>query len=131
MDREKVIKGLECKLNQSCAQCPYDEDFNCIGCDVLLRDAIDLLKAQEPETAEVKWQKRHRRSYRQYKGFDSMGDEHTVTVCEELEGQEPYCGKCGAQLAESFTNFCPRCGVRLIMTPIRPTDEQMEAVKWE
>lgn len=47
VDREKVIKGLECKLNQSCAQCPYDEDFNCIGCDVLFRDALALLKAQE------------------------------------------------------------------------------------
>lgn len=47
-DSEKVINGLECRLNQSCAQCPYDEDFNCIGCDVLFRDAIVLLKAQEP-----------------------------------------------------------------------------------
>ena len=47
MDREKVIKGLEC-CNEfvTCkANCPYRND----GCrEILSRDAIALLKAQEP-----------------------------------------------------------------------------------
>lgn len=43
-DREKVIKGLEAHLNRTCGLCPYDEDFNCIGSDPLLRDALALLK---------------------------------------------------------------------------------------
>lgn len=94
-----------------------------------LEEAAELLQAQEPLTAEVKWQKRHRKSYRQYTGFDAMGDEHTVTVCEESEGREPYCGKCSAQLAESFINYCPRCGVKLI-TLSNPTAEQREATAW-
>ena len=96
--------------------------------DDTLNKAIALLKAQEPLTAEVKWQERHRKRYRQYTGFDAMGDEHTVAVCEESEGREPYCGKCSAQLAESFINYCPRCGVKLIIPS--PTDEQRQAVKW-
>ena len=27
-----------------------------------------------------------------------------------VEGDEPYCSVCGAQLAESFQDVCPRCG---------------------
>ena len=49
---ERVISGLQCKLNEGgkrgCSDCPYDEDFNCLGCDVMLRDALTLLKALEP-----------------------------------------------------------------------------------
>lgn len=118
-DREKVINGLEAILEET-ADMFYRST---------IQDALVLLKAQEPLTAEVKWQERHRKSYRQYTGFDAMGDEHTVAVCEESEGREPYCGKCSAQLAESFTNYCPRCGVKLIIPS--PTDEQREAEPWE
>lgn len=50
-DREKVIKGLECAIGirgrKNCDDCPYDNDFNCIGCDIVMRDAIALLKEQE------------------------------------------------------------------------------------
>jgi hypothetical protein len=50
-DREKVIKGLECAIGirgiKNCGDCPYDNDFNCVGCDIVMRDAIVLLKEQE------------------------------------------------------------------------------------
>jgi hypothetical protein len=50
-DKEKVIKGLECAIGirgiKNCDDCPYDNDFNCIGCDIVMRDAIALLKEQE------------------------------------------------------------------------------------
>lgn len=119
----KAIKGLEDVLFQEELVFQSSEDS--------IEAAIALLKAQVPETAEVKWQERHRKSYRQYTGFDSTGEEHTVTVCVESEGKEPYCGKCSAQLAESFTNFCPRCGTKLIMTPPCPAEEQTEAAAWQ
>lgn len=53
-DREKVIKGLECcAIGLYCPDedCPYEEareakDENCIA--MLARDALELLKAQEP-----------------------------------------------------------------------------------
>ena len=50
-DRGKVIKGLECAIGirgrKNCDDCPYDNDFNCIGCDIVMRDALTLLKEQE------------------------------------------------------------------------------------
>ena len=80
---EKTIKDLKRYINYPKPLC--DTALDAILC---LEDFKKHLKAQEPETAEVKWQERHRKSYRQYTGFDSMGEEHTVTVCEEIEGQE-------------------------------------------
>lgn len=50
IDREKVIKGLECAIGirgiKNCDDCPYDSDFNCIGCDIVMRDTLELLKKQ-------------------------------------------------------------------------------------
>lgn len=49
-DREKVIKGLECCAHEEigdCENCPYNE--NTPHCDIaMMRDAIAMLKAQEP-----------------------------------------------------------------------------------
>ena len=56
---------------------------------------------------------RHRKTCRQYTGYDDMGEVHTITVIEESEGKEPYCSECGAQAAESFINFCPNCGAKM------------------
>ena len=50
--REKVIKGLECCTKDECECCPYENV--CFGddeveiFDTLARDALALLKAQEP-----------------------------------------------------------------------------------
>ena len=56
-DREKVIKGLECAIGirgiKNCDDCPYDNDFNCIGCDIVMRDAIALLKDQEAQIEQL------------------------------------------------------------------------------
>ena len=58
-DIEKVIKGLECAIGirgiKNCDDCPYDNDFNCIGCDIVMRDAIDLLKEQEEIINRYQW----------------------------------------------------------------------------
>lgn len=58
MDREKVIKGLECCVayDYKCNDCPYQDDGGAEdGCysDELKADAIALLKAQEPITGET------------------------------------------------------------------------------
>ena len=50
-DREKVLQGLECCIRKLegqrvCDECPYDEDFNCLGCSDVLRQAIALLRDQ-------------------------------------------------------------------------------------
>jgi hypothetical protein len=50
IDREKVIKGLECCAADCVDGCPYEkieaEGWNCTT--LLCRDALELLKAQEP-----------------------------------------------------------------------------------
>ena len=47
-DKEKAIRGLECCLRinapNGCSECPYAAG----NCDEVLRDAISLLKEQEP-----------------------------------------------------------------------------------
>lgn len=47
-DREKVLKGLEICTSPVCrTDCPYDNERN--GCSLMLmKDALELLKAQEP-----------------------------------------------------------------------------------
>ena len=67
IDREKVIKGLECCLANAHNKCPYtstDEGVDeVIPCTTyLMQDALALLKAQEPtvllEMPQLQWQKR-------------------------------------------------------------------------
>lgn len=49
MDREKVIKGLECHMAMlACDKCPYYCGDTCSGIDDVVYDALALLKAQEP-----------------------------------------------------------------------------------
>ena len=106
--REKIIKGIRCKLNRDCAQCPYDEDFNCLGCDVLLRDAIVLL--EEDERA-IKFQS------------DRLNDllkaqEPVKPVPDTSYGARPWwfvCGNCKLSVNED-QKYCQNCG---------------RAVKWE
>lgn len=59
-----------------------------------------------------KWIKKHRHygGFRSYTGFDSMGEQHTVTVDERTEYDDLYCSECGARSADNFLNFCPNCG---------------------
>ena len=87
MDREKVIKGLECCANSCGNGCPYaDIDDDCQG--MLCMDTLALLKEQEavkPKTTIT------------YNGF-----------------HYDYCGNCGRLLpvAQDFekANYCPSCG---------------------
>lgn len=45
MDREKVIKGLECCARTLCEDCPYCQS-GCCFINEMLTDALNLLKAQ-------------------------------------------------------------------------------------
>lgn len=81
--REKVIKGLECCVNDlgECKVCPYaeDEEMGKVACGKnLYSDALALLKAQEP--VEPK----------QYEGTS-------------------YCGNCGDPI-NKLDNYCHECG---------------------
>lgn len=91
--REKVIKELECcvSLNYNgskCANCDYADEFHNGDCETyLLRDALALLKAQEP-----------------------------VEPYTERDGRTTFflCGSCDKPLCiakESYKpKHCPECG---------------------
>ena len=79
---EKVIKGLECCVNDlgECEFCPYDEGRGKLACgETLYSDTLTLLKAQEP--VEPSWRQ----------GI-------------------PFCGKCGRQFWRGV-KYCPDCGM--------------------
>ena len=95
--REKVIKGLECcnslhndSIVKCATDCPYWEfDAKCRG--FVMRDALALLKAQEP-----------------------------VEPTEPDEDNMRYCGACGSPVGYEVLeapgieyvqyNYCPECG---------------------
>lgn len=92
MDRNKVIKALECCASPSpsvCRGCPYKHtpDKYPLCNDELCRDALALLKEQAP----------------------------VKPVKNKLSWEHGYnwdiwdCGHCGSQL-RSDANYCDRCG---------------------
>ena len=97
--REKVIKGLRCHVyghpHTRCHDCPYwgTGTHGCSECDLLARDALELLKAQEPVEPKI-IETDLSRSYHNdiYNNF--------------------YCGKCGGFLNKVSRKdlFCSQCG---------------------
>lgn len=86
--------------------------------DALRHVKKSIMRIHESDVRPVvrgKWEKthRHRNSYRQYTGTDSMGEEHTITVHEEVEYDWLNCPYCGASAADNFQNYCPKCGAEL------------------
>ena len=93
--REKVMTGLDCCINHGkepprlgnfvCdfKNCPY-EHYAGIPCyRILIKDALELLKVQEP----------------------------MIPVYDQLLTQEiPRCGKCGYRLVKGNDKYCCRCG---------------------
>ena len=65
---------------------------------------------EQPKKGHWVMKHRHRKAVKVEKGFDKYGEEHEIEFVEESEGDEPYCSECGAAAAESFQNFCPKCG---------------------
>lgn len=102
-DREKVIKGLECCIKKMegqrvCDECPYDEDFNCLGCSVALRQALALLREQEPVNV-VMVQNIQTNTY-------DWGEETEIRT-------DFFCPDCKEIIASGWTSkfhYCPWCG---------------------
>lgn len=86
-DREKVIKGLECCITDgrdSCKKCYQEGPGFGIACrQGLMRDALELLKGQEPAKP------RYDRGYRDY----------NCPACGVyLLFHQKYCNECGRAL---------------------------------
>lgn len=97
IDKEKVIKGLECCRNLNppddwdCPEeCPYSIESNphrCCAFDPLLNDALALLQEQEAVKPVVH-----------------------ITNANLTNGANFACGKCGSSFLHKAVNFCPYCG---------------------
>ena len=106
VDREKVIKGLECCAEAKCEVCPYEEQ--CFGeeicvCSPMAKDMLELLKAQEVSDTNVgKW---------------------TTERTQEHDG-EWYCSECGYEpiVMSDDMKYCPGCGRKMTM-PEPPKEE--------
>lgn len=95
-DREKVIKALECcAYKQNCIKCPYFKG-NATCMDDKDKDALELLKEQEPKKIIRKQGKRENSDG----SIDFFG--------------EWYCPHCGKLLNRGFDlpwiEFCYKCG---------------------
>ena len=159
MDREKVIKGLECCIYgpggsmSRCDSCQYNDCSS--ECDNMLKaDALELLKAQEPQYPVCehcgKQIDRINTSVFNYDGSDS---EHQLlltfdkeTGCVVFETTQNWTGYELTDEERKERIRCPHCGeypfdksveiefhepVNVLMWTSDPTDEQREATPWE
>ena len=111
--REKVIKGLECCVKAelgitdehgfACNSCPY-QDLGTI-CHTytkaqMLKDAIALLKAQEPQatTPEAEWL-----IFKGKRGATCSYCKRTFYDVYDVENYDYYCRRCGARMVKIRT----------------------------
>lgn len=90
MDREKIIKGLECclTLDSPCGDCPYYsyEDIQELDCERNLRhDAIAMIKEQEAvEPTLIR------------EGRNKHYNDYVCPRCgNEVVYEQNYCSECG------------------------------------
>lgn len=76
--------------------------------------AIDaLLKEQEVRHGHWVYKMRELIRYEDVTGTDPLGGTQTVTVKTHIRGPVPYCSLCDALAADSFLDYCPRCGAKM------------------
>ena len=127
IDREKVIKGLECHAEVNCVECPYRDGWRtCPFGETLLVDAIALLKEQEPRVMTLE----------DVKAFDW---DYCYLEEERFPGKE-YRAVCGNYALTCITWPCVASmriqhgdesyGKKWRCWSAKPTEEQRQAVKW-
>ena len=139
-DREKVIKAFEVctDVNGNCYECPYTENGeNPEQCNQqALKDALSLLKAQEPRVMTLDEVVKH------YSlppvVLDDLGwQEDYLQDIEPLYFEFPVNDSWavhwrGYQQVRAYINdWKPSYGQKWRCWTSRPTDEQREAVKWD
>lgn len=105
--REKVVEGLERCISQGlsdeadCRKCPYYQSEDRLACwIVVLQDAMELLKEQEPKNG--RWERLTGMAPPEYHG-------HKIcSVCESMAPYDPiHVGR------EILSKYCPGCGAKM------------------
>lgn len=92
IDKDKVIKGLEyCVGHHLCFGCGYYDPDNTRCQKELMRDALELLKEQEPILLE-----------NQHKSGGHIINANSPWISR--------CPKCGKKIEGKQTRFCKYCG---------------------
>ena len=110
-DREKVLKGLEICTSPVCrTDCPYDNERN--GCSLMLmQDALELLKAQEPRVLTMEEARTYEVVWPEDKG---EGELHPLIVQNNMNDSKYY-----------------KYGIHWRVWSAKPTNEQRKAAKWD
>ena len=134
MDKEKIIKGLNCCLQDDCEECPYYEEeacaFECDGTchrNDMMHDVLELLKSQEPRVMTLE-------------EVNALDWDYCYLEQERLPGKT-YRGMLGkyimtcvtwpsitaAKISQTVDNY----GKTWRCWTFKPTKDQREAVPWE
>lgn len=133
-DMENVIKGLECcVMGGGCGACPYYSKKDCPGLspisETLMKDALRLLKAQEPRAITL--------AELEYTEIAYAEDKDKTDIIPVLVKGRRYDrfamvkGHLGDGTSHVFHPSIYDYGKRWRCWTARPTDEQREAVPWE
>ena len=124
-DREKVMNGLKCcsEIKEKCDDCPYSGVLRCMM--VLKRDALELLKAQEPRAVSPT------EAYTAdfvYVEFGGVITPALRTSNERGGHRESYFAT--QQLGGEWMRW-DDYGITWRCWTSRPTEEQRKATQWE
>lgn len=124
MDREKVIGGLEHCANGICNECPYIYECWTTECNPAARDALALLKEQEPRVMTLE----------EALGGDECWVEYPNGGCGYADCYMSYTTN-GADIYRTmqhdFNVPLDTYGKSWRCWTSRPTDAQREKVKWD
>lgn len=123
VDREKVIKALECcAYKQNCIECPYYKG-NSTCMDDKDKDALELLKEQEDLGTELtnavelirKKNKRIEELLKEQKAVEHKTG-HWIFESQYCEAWSHTCSECGKRMTtavNTFANWCWNCGAKM------------------
>lgn len=85
------------------------------GWNSLMRMLYDAPAADVAPVKHGNWVYKMREliRYEDVTGTDPLGGTQTVTVKTHVRGPVPYCSLCDALAADSFLDYCPRCGAKM------------------
>lgn len=110
-------------MNAACSDCYCCEtidEFEDTTCPVKQKFMSIPAADVEPKRKTGRWVYKHRTQvyYHTETGEDVMtGENRTVMVYTDLSGKYPHCPYCDALAADSFMDYCPHCGAKMLPEP--------------
>ena len=115
MPNDDYIKRSDA-LQALCDGCIFER--NCHRRSAFCKQTKEVNDIPAADVAPVKhghwvYKMRELIRYEDVTGTDPLGGTQTVTVKTHVRGPVPYCSLCDALAADSFLDYCPRCGAKM------------------